>query len=242
MNLILLGGSDFDGEGRVVLVGRRARHVHEVLGVVAGARVLVGRLEGRCGSALVVESTADRLILAPPTLEHEPPAPSEIVLALALPRPPTLRKVLQQATALGVKRVVLFHAARVEKSYWKSSALQSAAIEAQLRLGLEQARDTRLPVVETIPRFLPFAEDRLPDLARTGPVWLADLDAARPAPADVRGVQTLVVGPEGGLLPFEVERIVTSGATPVALGDRALRVETAVVALLGRLSPEARRG
>ena len=60
--------------------------------------------------------------------------------------------MLQQATAIGVKRFVIIGSARVERSYWTSSALRPAAIEEELVLGLEQARDTVLPSVETWPR------------------------------------------------------------------------------------------
>ncbi|MGH8310922.1 MAG: RsmE family RNA methyltransferase, partial [Steroidobacteraceae bacterium] len=49
---------------------------------------------------------------------------------------------------------------------------------------------------------------------------------------------TLVIGPEGGFLPDELERLDAAGATRVGLGARVLRVETAVVALLARLAPD----
>ena len=45
----------------------------------------------------------------------------------------------------------------------------------------------------------------------------------------------LVVGPEGGFVPRELETLAAAGARTVGLGPRALRVETAVVALLARV-------
>jgi RsmE family RNA methyltransferase len=45
----------------------------------------------------------------------------------------------------------------------------------------------------------------------------------------------LIIGPEGGFIPYEVEKMADSGAEPVALGERILRVETALTAALGRL-------
>jgi RsmE family RNA methyltransferase len=46
---------------------------------------------------------------------------------------------------------------------------------------------------------------------------------------------TLAIGPEGGWIPYEVDLLNKAGLQPVQLGDRILRVETAVTALLARL-------
>ena len=129
----------------------------------------------------------------------------------------------------------MLHTARVDKSYWGSSALTPPAVRAQLLLGLEQAVDTVLPAVEQAPRFRPFAEDRLPELLADSAGLVADPEATVICPADAPGAVTLVVGPEGGLVDFERQQLAAAGCEAVSLGQRVLRVETAVVALLGRL-------
>ncbi len=151
---------------------------------------------------------------------------------LALPRPPMLRRVLQAVTSLGVKRVVLLHTARVEKSFWQSHAVGAEEIRAQLLLGLEQGRDTVLPVVEQERRFRPFVEDRLPDWAE-GRRLVAH--PGGPPAASTPDPVTLVIGPEGGLVPFELELLAAAGFEAVDLGPRILRVETAVPFAIGRL-------
>ncbi len=234
VNVILLEPSDFVTETRVRLSGRRLAHVREVCRSAAGDELRVGLIGGKLGTARVLEVDESRLELDV-ALDRAPPAALPFTLVVALPRPPTLRKLLQQATAMGVKRFVLLHTRRVEKSYWQSRGLAPEALRHQLCLGLEQAGDTVLPEVETERRFRPFAEDRLPDLARQGTALLADPDSSAPCPREP-GPATLIVGPEGGFVPFEVERLVAAGARPVGLGVRRLRVETAVVALLARLT------
>ena len=236
VNLILLDPEDFVSRDRVRLTGRRLEHVRNVCRARVGESLRVGEVGGMLGSGRVL-SLAEQALELEVRLDQAPPAPLAVTLAVALPRPPALRRLLQQATALGVKRILLFHSRRVEKSYWQSHGLESAAIETQLRLGLEQARDTILPEVGTRRRFRPFAEDEVPELAKVGAVLVADPGAARlPALADPGQPSTLIVGPEGGLVPFELELPTTSGARPLGLGERVLRVETAVVALLARLA------
>jgi RsmE family RNA methyltransferase len=168
-------------------------------------------------------------------LDAAPPPPSPVELVVALPRPPSLRKVLQQATAMGVKRFSFIASRRVEKSFWHSRALRPDALRQQLVLGLEQARDTILPEIELHPRFRPFVEDELPARLEHAPGLVAQPDAPDPCPRGAPGPLTLVVGPEAGFIPFEVELLRAQGVVEIGLGPRVLRVETAVVALLARL-------
>jgi RsmE family RNA methyltransferase len=135
---------------------------------------------------------------------------------------------------MGVMRIILMNAARVEKSYWQSPFLTPEAIERQLVLGLEQSRDTVLPEVLLKQRFRSFVEDELPGMVR-GSLALVAHPGASSCPRNVRGPAALAVGPEGGFVPFEIEKLASRGFTPVSLGERALNVETAIPALMGRL-------
>ena len=235
MNLILLDPADFVAEGRVVLRDRRCAHVQQVVRAAPGDVLRVGLIGGKLGAGTVLALADGRLELAV-DLRDDPPPPLPITLLLALPRPHSLKKVLQQATALGVKHFVLFACARVEASFFTASAVRPAAIEEDLRLGLEQARDTVLPQVEVHPQRLHrFLAERWPVLAR-GKVLIAHPDpGASPCPRAQTGPITLVVGPEGGFVPVEVDRLRELGSL-IELGPRVLRVETAVVALLARLA------
>lgn len=233
MNLLLLEAAERLGDGTARVTGRKARHLAEVLGKGEGATVKVGELGGLLGEGVIERVEADGSAIVRYAVHEPPPPPSLVELVLALPRPPMLGRILLHATTLGVKRIVLLHTARVEKSFWSSHALQGAAVGEQLRLGLEQARDTVLPAVELRRRFRPFVEDELATLA--GRKLLAHPEAGARAATWSAEATTVVVGPEGGLVPFELELLRAAGCETVGLGPRILRVETAVVALLGRL-------
>jgi RsmE family RNA methyltransferase len=240
MNLILLYQEDFIAISRVRLQGRRCQHAREILNAANGRILQVGLIDGKTGFGTVVAADEHAIELEV-QLEDEPPKPLPITIILALPRPKVCKRVLQGLTAMGVKRIILLNTWRVDKSYWQSPALEPHAIGEQLMLGLELARDTVLPTVERQPRFKPFVEDTLPAIASGTHALVAHPMAAQTCPADVNQPVTLAVGPEGGFTAYEIEKLTAAGLTPVRLGKRPLRVETAVPALIGRLlsSPEA---
>lgn len=234
MNLILLFADDFVAADRVLLTGRRLDHVRQVHRAAAGDELRVGLAGGSIGRGRVerIDETALELAVA---FDQPPPAPLAVTLLLALPRPKVLRRVLGTAAAMGVKRIVLLNAQRVEKSFWQSPALEPDALRETLILGLEQGCDTVLPDILLRRRFRPFVEDELPALAAGSLALVGDPRGTTPCPRQVNGPITLAVGPEGGFIPFEVELLAAAGMQPVHLGSRILRVEAAVPALLARL-------
>ncbi len=235
MNLLLLEDGDFVAEGRALLRGRRLTHLHEVHRAEAGDSLRVGRLGGLMGEGRLLRLDADAAEIEVLSLDKSPPAKLPLTLLLALPRPKMLKRVLQTVASMGVPRLVLLNSYRVEKSFWQTPFLDAAAIREQLILGLEQARDTVLPEIIIEKRFKPFVEDRLPQLA-AGSLGLVGHPGAYPAcPRAVEQAVTLAIGPEGGWIPYEVDKLHEAGLQPVQLGERILRVETAVTALLARL-------
>jgi RsmE family RNA methyltransferase len=234
MNLLILEPDDFIGEGRARLTGRRLRHVTEVHRAAVGDDLAVGLLEGAMGRGRVTRLDPEALELEV-ELEHAPPPKLPLTLVLALPRPKVLNRVLAAATSLGVARIFLVNAWKVEKSYWNSPRLSEENLRLQRILGLEQAKDTRLPELQLRRLLRPFAEDELPGLLRSTLPLLAHPGVAAPCPRAVTEPVTLVIGPEGGFIPQEIDLLTRSGCRPVNLGERILRVETAVAALVGRL-------
>lgn len=234
MNLLLLEDGDFIAADRVLLQGRRLKHLQEVHRATVGDSLRVGRLGGLMGQGQLLRLDSDAAELQI-SLEQSAPAKLPLTLLLALPRPKMLKRVLQTVASMGVPKLILLNSYRVEKSFWQTPFLQPEAIREQLILGLEQARDTVLPEVIIEKRFKPFVEDQLPQLA-AGSLGLVGHPGPYPAcPRTVEGQVTLAIGPEGGWIPYEVEKLASAGLQPVQLGERILRVETAVSALLARL-------
>ncbi len=234
MNLILLRPEDFpNGDSLAHLTGTRHRHLRDVLNAKVGSQFIVGLVDGPMGQGEVAELTDETLSLRV-TLDSSPPPPLPVSLILALPRPKVLRRVLAATSSMGVKQIYIINAYRVEKSYWQSPFLQPEQVEAQLLLGLEQGRDTKMPEVFLRDRFKPFVEDELPSLLEGSTAWLADLGGKGTLPSTPGRKSVLAVGPEGGFVPYEVRKLIEVGFQTFCLGPRPLRVETAAAVALGR--------
>jgi 16S rRNA (uracil1498-N3)-methyltransferase len=163
--------------------------------------------------------------------EQDPPPPTRIVL-LGLPDPVASLDALTGASELGATQIVLV---RCERSQGHAPA--SARIERVLRAAVRQC-----------------GRSSPPELLGDPPWSLADALAHRselpgvfgdPRPAepsqphgrlDASAGVRLLVGPEGGLSPSEIEAARMAGFQGVCLGPWILRTPTAVVALLARLS------
>nr|WP_251010050.1 16S rRNA (uracil(1498)-N(3))-methyltransferase [Pseudomonas fluorescens] len=232
--MLLLEEADFIGPDRVVLSDRRLTHMQQVHRSAVGDSLRVGRIGGLMGTAQVLRLEAGEAELQV-TLDQPAPAKLPLTLVLALPRPKMLRRVFQTVATMGVPRVVLVNSYRVEKSFWQTPFLEPEAIREQLILGLEQARDSVLPEIIIEKRFKPFVEDRLPAIAKGTLGLVGHPGNHPPCPRVPEGPVTLAIGPEGGWIPYEIDLLAKAGLQPVQLGERILRVETAVTALLARL-------
>ncbi len=234
MNLILLFEDDFAGPECVQLRGRRFHHISASLGAAVGDVFKIGMINDRVGLGTITSLAGDCLEMEI-RLSDPPPPALPVTLILALPRPKVLRRVLTSISAMGVKRMFLLNAYRVEKSFWQSPVLAADMINEMLVRGLEQASDTVLPEIMLRPRFKPFVEDELPEIIKHSQALVAHPAASEPCPRNVDSSVTLTVGPEGGFISYEIEKLISCGFAPVTLGPRVLHVEAAVPALLSRL-------
>lgn len=234
MNLLLLDEPDFVSADRVLLRGRRLQHMREIHQANPGDSLRVGLIGGLMGSGRILSLTAQQAELEV-SLDQPPPPKLPLTLLLAMPRPKMFRRILQHCATLGVAQIVLLNSYRVEKSFWQTPFLQPDSIRENLLLGLEQARDTILPELHIEKRFKPFVEDRLPELLGDSLGLVAHPGDYPPCPRAVDGAVTLAIGPEGGWIAYEVDKLIEAGLQPVQLGERILRVETAVTALVARL-------
>ena len=234
MNLLLLAPDNFVTDSLIKLQGRQLQHVLGVHQAKVGDTLRVGLVNGLMGEGTITALSGDVMEMTV-SLTEPPPAALPLTVLLALPRPKMLKRSLQHLTSLGVKRIVLMNSYRVEKSFWQSPWLSEEKIHEQLVLGLEQSRDTILPEVIQEKRFKPFVEDRLPTMVQGKRGLVAHPVGGTPCPHQITDEVVLAIGPEGGFIPYEVEKLEEAGFERIHLGSRILRVETAVTAITSKL-------
>ncbi|MCB1689356.1 MAG: 16S rRNA (uracil(1498)-N(3))-methyltransferase [Halioglobus sp.] len=234
MNLLLFTEADRLDANSITVYDRRLQHLRQVHRASAGDTLRVGEIDGLMGEAEILTIGKEAAVLAV-SLDQPPPPKLPLTLVLALPRPKMLRRILRNVAELGVAELHLINSYRVEKSYWQSPVLADATVREYLLQGLEQSRDTRLPRVHYHRRFKPFVEDSLPAILAEKHALLAQPGEYPPCPRVTNGECLLVIGPEGGFIPYEVTQLQDAGCEAVSLGARILRVENAVTSVLGRL-------
>ena len=241
---MLIEPDELTDDNTVRLSGVRLRHLREVLRVAAGGTIRVGLVNGPRGTAMVHSIDGDVVELEC-TFEAAAPVKPAVDLLLALPRPKVMRRLFAQITALGVGRIILTNAERVERDYFDAHVLSLPVYRPLLIEGLQQAQDTRLPMVTIHRQFRILIEDDLEALVPDGVRLVAQPgeapSIAQQATASSANRIVLAVGPEGGWNEFELTLMKHHGFLPISLGTRTLRSDTACVALL-TLAHEALRG
>jgi len=235
MNIILVKENDFITDSKILLKGRRAEHVVDVLKPEKGQSLRIGIINGKTGRGKVVSVGNDIVKIEVEDFPDDPPQPITATLIIAMQRPKTLRKIIQSATAFGVKIFYIIESWKVEKSYWSSPLLRPENLKEQAILGLEQAGDTVLPSFKLKRKFKPFVEDELPALLEGAKGFAAHPYTENPCPKGITGEVVVAIGPEGGFTDYEIDKMEECGMKTVSLGERTLRSEFAVTAILAKL-------
>jgi RsmE family RNA methyltransferase len=234
MNLILIEPHELDGDSATLRDGRAA-HIRDVLRAKIGDTLRVGLLDGPRGVATITALDGEHVALRCAWDPEIPPVPRVDVL-LALPRPKVLRRLWAQLAALGVGRIALTNAEKVERNYFDTHVIAETTYRPLLMEGLQQAQDTRLPRVTIHKQLKPLVEDRLAELFPDTLRLFADATATQPlaaaVPKNFSGRLLLAVGPEGGWNAFERALFARAGFAAIGLGPRTLRTDTACIGLL----------
>jgi RsmE family RNA methyltransferase len=215
----------------------RAQHLLVVLDRRVGGTFDAGLVNGPRGKGQIEKITPLALTLS--FAWGEPPPPLDpIILLVGLPRPQTARKILQEATALGVSALHFFAAEKTGPGYARSTLWTSSEWRRHLLAGAEQAFCTRLPEVTH-----GLALDAVLDKTPPASIRLALDNYEAPAPLNKHLLSAgtavlLALGPERGWSAAERDFLRSHNFSLVHLGRRVLRTETAVVAAMALIKAQ----
>lgn len=212
---------------RVVGTGMQAHYLGRVLRREAGSLVhLFNSRDGEWLARIVTLRRGDAEF-AVETLLRPQTAEPDIWLVFALLKRDAVDLVVQKATELGASALVPIVTERTVVARLNESRLAAIVIEAA-----EQSERLTVPVVHA-PTRLPLL---LSSWSKDRRLFAALERVAAPALRPTEGPAALLVGPEGGFAPAEVEALRHHPlVTPVSLGARILRAETACLAGLALL-------
>ena len=237
-------------DGVATFGGARAEHVMNILHGEVGQVLKTGEVNGKIGTGEIIECSNVRmfesgnggLVIKVRCNHQEESLRPWVDLILAPPRPRVMKRLLPQLATMGVGRIFLVGAKKVEKDFWGATLLKPENYRPLLIDGLMQAGTSILPTLETRRNFRKFVKEELDGLFPSSTRIIAH-------PYD--GVRTieqsnnpnnrtilLAIGPEGGWTDDEVALLEEHGFARYSLGSRILRTDTATIALLAQLMKE----
>lgn len=238
MNIIILTEKDKTDDGIYSIGDDRFTHIRNILKSEVGEIIKIGFLNGPIGQAEIIHIGNEALkikILKTNELNLLEP---QIHIILALPRPQTLKKVLNTIATMGVHQLHLIRSAKVEKSYFHSPLLEKRNMTKYLIEGLSQGKRTKLPDVTIHYKFKQFFENNYTDKGEEHLKLLAHADVDNYLSIDKKNIIkkiTIAIGPEGGWNEFESNFMLQKGFKSFKLSESILRVENAVTASLAQL-------
>ena len=234
-------------DGIATFGGERAEHVMNVLHGEVGQILKTGEIGGFIGTGVITGITRPPSSVSSPEItvacSHDKRSLRPWVdLILAPPRPRVMKRLLPQLATMGVGRIFLVGAKKVEKDFWGATLLKPENYRPLRIDGLMQAGTSILPTLETRRNFRKFVKEELdtlwPEAKRiVAHPYDGNRTIEQPERSNNRAI-LLAVGPEGGWTDEEVTLLGEHGFARYSLGSRILRTDTATIALLAQLMKE----
>lgn len=231
MNMVLFEASEIGKP--IARNDARIKHVLEVLGCKTGDDFDAGEVNGPSGKAVISKIGSDSVELKIEWLRVEPPLPP-IDLIVGLSRPQTNRKILQEATSLGVRSISFVRTERGEPSYATSKLWTTGEWRRYLIAGAAQAFSTRLPEV-AFDLELSKAITLVSESTRKIALDNYEADVHLGAVEITEQPVALAIGSERGWTHAERDLLRSHHFEMTHLGIRPLRTETATIAGLAIL-------
>lgn len=229
-------------QGKEILIrGGDVNHIKNVLRMRVGQELAVsngadGR-EYRCG-IVALEEDVIRCELRF-VKEEGAELPSRIYLLQGLPKADKMELIVQKAVELGAYQIIPVATRRsVVRLDEKKAAAKVSRWQAIAQAAAKQSKRGVIPQVQQVMDWKQALEYVRDIPVKLIPYELAeDMNRTRELIEELKSGQDIAVfiGPEGGFEEEEIETAMAAGVTPITLGRRILRTETAGMTVLSWL-------
>jgi len=238
MNIIILTEKDLVEKKIYEFSDNRFIHIKKILKLDAGDVVEIGLLNSSIGTAKILEITETKVLIEIISFTEKIATSPKVDIICALPRPQTLKKVLNSCATMGVSNLYLIRSEKVEKSYFHSPLLNEENYTKYLIEGLSQGKRTDIPKVSIHNKFKVFFENDFEEIRNNSNCLLAHPNTEnyinKIELKDNKNI-LLAIGPEGGWNDFEINLMEEKGFIKYKLSESILRVENAVTAALSQI-------
>lgn len=157
-------------------------------------------------------------------------APRAVTLAIGMPANERMDWLVEKATELGVACIVPLHTQHgVLRLTGERAQKKQAHWQGVAQAACEQCGRNRVPTIEAVRDLATFLREATGERAVLS-LGEGSVPARQAFASDA--ALTVLIGPEGGLSTSEDAQARAAGFTPVSLGARVLRAETAAIAAL----------
>ncbi len=235
MNSLIIFPEELISDTRVIVRGERANYLIERHVVSEGCQRVGGLWNGNRGTLRCINVTPEEIEwevdFKVPPLER-----SKAALIVAVPRPQTVKKVIQAAASFGTTELHFVRTRNVVPSYLSSKTLSNEAIKLEVLKALEQTCDTIPPAIKLHSSWPEFVSESLASLSlKYESCWTAHTRSTTSAPTHGSSL-IAAIGPETGWTDEELKDLARNNFIECSLGARILRVEHAVIRMLSYIS------
>ncbi len=224
---------------QVIIIGPDVNHIRNVLRMKPGELVRVSDEKDFCGQCRVEELGEDQILLTVLEEADSTELPAQVTLFQGLPKGDKMEWIIQNNTGLGITRIVPDAMKRsVVRPHAKKAAAKVARWQAIAESAGKQSGRTRLPEVAQVMTYAQMLQESADyDLLLLPYESAEGMDAVRSLFAQAKpGMRIgILIGPEGGFEPSEVDAAVAVGWKVLSLGRRILRTETAGMTVMANL-------
>lgn len=235
MNRILFHSDEIKNSS-VTLSDGRSVHILNVLHGSVGQILKTGEIDGLVGNSEIMSINIGQKPSVTLKVCHETPSLEPwFDLVLAPPRPRAFKRLLPQLVQLGVGKIVLVGAKKVEKDFWGATILKPELHQPLMIDALMQSGTTFMPEILIRRNFRKFIAEELDLMFPSSARIVGHPDGSKVSSFSSEGKVLIAIGPEGGWTDDEVSLLASKNFMPYSLGGRILKTDTAAVALISRL-------